>query len=160
MRDEFKKHSAETTGKALSMTKAEVWTVPRSEVEALKKMAARHGAVVTVIGPDSHYLFRAPPADMTMSKKQKAIMDQAKAAKSTAGVKLVMGPAPEMLEHALTSDSKISVTLSDDKVLTINRTSVDIRPDRVIWRGTVEGTGALVTLMWWPNGKMAGPVRR
>ena len=164
MADEFKKHSAETTGQALSMTKAEVWSVPKSEVEALKKMAARHGAVVTELGPDSYHLFRAPPADMTMSKKQKAIMDQAKAAKSTAGVKLVMGPAPAMLEHALTSDPKdglpkISVTLSDDKVLTISRTSVDIKPDRAIWRGTVEGTGALVTLMLWPNGKMTGMVR-
>ena len=166
MADEFKKHSAETTGQALSMTKAEVWSVPKSEVEALKKMAARHGAVVTEIGPASHQLFYAPPADktMTMSKKQKAIMDQAKAAKSTMGVKLVMGPAPEMLEHALTSDPKdglpkISITLSDDKVLTIDRTSVDIKPDRAIWRGTVEGTGALVTLMLWPNGKMTGMVR-
>jgi len=54
---------------------------------------------------------------------------------------------------------KISITLSDDKVLTINRTSVDIKPDRAIWRGTVEGTGALVTLMWWPSGKMTGMVR-
>ena len=148
------------------MTKAEVWSVPKSEVEALKKMAAQHGAVVTEIGPEAHRLFYAPPADktMTMSKKQKAIMDQAKASKSTNGVKLVMGPAPEMLEHALTSDPKdglpkISVTLSDDKVLTIDRTSVDIKPDRAIWRGTVEGTGALVTLMLWPNGKMTGMVR-
>jgi len=164
MRDEFKKHAGETSGQAMSMTKAEVWSVPKSEVEALKKMAAQHGAVVTELGPDSHHLFRAPPADTTMSKKQKAIMDQAKASKSTAGVKLVMGPAPEMLEHALTSDPKdglpkISITLSDDKVLTINRTSVDIKPDRAIWRGTVEGTGALVTLMWWPSGKMTGMVR-
>ena len=95
MADEFKKHSAETTGQSLSMTKAEVWSVPRSELEGLKKMAAKHGATVTELGPESHHLFRAPPADMTMSKKQKAIMDQAKAAKSTAGVKLVMGPAPE-----------------------------------------------------------------
>ena len=164
MADEFKKHSAQTTGQSLSMTKAEVWSVPKSELEGLKKMAAKHGATVTELGPDSYHLFRAPPPDMTMSKKQKAIMDQAKAAKATNGVKLVMGPAPAMLEHALTSDPKdglpkISVTLSDDKVLIINRTSVDIKPDRAIWRGTVESTGALVTLMFWPNGKMTGMVR-
>jgi hypothetical protein len=164
MADEFKKHSAETTGQSLSMTKAEVWSVPKSEVEALKKMAAKHGATVTELGPDAHRLFYAPPADTPMSKRQKAIMDQAKASKSTNSVKLMMGPAPEMLEHALTSNPrdglpKISVTLGDDKVLTIDRTSVDIKPDRAIWRGTVEGTGALVTLMLWPNGKMTGMVR-
>ena len=164
MHDAFKKHSGETTGNDLSLTKAEVWSVPKSKVEALKKTAAQHGAVVTEVGPDSHHIFRAPPADMTMSGKQKAIMDQAKASKSTMGVKLVMGPAPEMLEHALTHHAKdtlpkLAVRLSDNTVLTINRTSVDIKPDRAIWRGTVEGTGAHVTLMWWPSGKMAGTIR-
>ena len=164
MHDAFKKHSGETTGNDLSLTKAEVWSVPKSKVEALKKAAAQHGAVVTEVGQDSHHIFRPPPADMTMSGKQKAIMDQAKASKSAMGVKLMMGPAPEMLEHALTGEAKdglpkIAVTLSDKTVLTINRTSADIKPDRVIWRGTVEGTGAHVTLMWWPSGKMAGTVR-
>ena len=164
MRDAFKKHSGETTGHALSLMKAEVWSVPKSNVEAFKKTAAQHGAIVTEVGPDSHHVFQAPPADMTMSEKQKAIMDQAKASKSTMGVKLVMGPAPEMLEHALTHHAKdtlpkLAVRLSDDTVLTINRTSVDIKPDRAIWRGTVESTGAHVTLMWWPSGKMAGTIR-
>jgi hypothetical protein len=164
MREALKQHSGQASGQALSLTKAEVWSVPKSKVEALKQIATQHGAVVTEVGPESHHVFRAPPADMTMSAKQKAIMEQAKAAKSTMGVKLVMGPRPEMLEHALTSNGKdglpqILVTLGDNTTLTINRTSVDIKPDRAIWRGTVEGTGARVTLMWWPNGKMTGTVR-
>jgi hypothetical protein len=164
MRDALKQHSGQTSGQALPMTKAEVWSVPKSKVETLKQMAGQHGAVVTEVGPQSHHIFREPPADITMNEKQKAIMEQAKAAKSTMGAKLVMGPRPEMLEHALTSDAKdgpsqIFVTLGDNTVLTINRTSVDIKPDRVLWRGTVEGTGARVTLMWWPNGKMTGTVR-
>jgi hypothetical protein len=164
LRDAIKKHSGETTGNALSLTKAEVWSVPKSKVEALKKVAAQHGAVVTEVGPDSHHIFHAPPGDVKMSEKEKAIMEHAKASKSTMGVKLVMGPAPEMLEHVLTGDvkdglPKIAVTLSDGTVLTINRTSIDIKPDHAIWRGTVEGTGALVTLMWWPSGKMAGTIR-
>ena len=46
--------------------------------------------------------------------------------------------------------------VSEDKTLTINRTSVDIKPDRSVWRGIVEGTGARVTLMWWPSGKITG----
>jgi hypothetical protein len=28
-----------------------------------------------------------------------------------------------------------------------------------IWRGTVEGTGAPATIMWWPGGKMAGTLQ-
>jgi hypothetical protein len=35
------------------------------------------------------------------------------------------------------------MTLGDNTVLTANRTSIDIGPTDV-WRGTVEGTGALV----------------
>jgi hypothetical protein len=164
MRDALKQHSGQTSGQALPMTKAEVWSVPKSKVETLKQLAGQHGTVVTEVGPESHHIFRTPPADITMSAKQKAIMEHAKAAKSTMGAELVMGPRPEMLEHALTSDAKdglsqIFVTLGDNTVLTINRTSADIKPDRVIWRGTVEGTGARVTLMWWPNGKMTGTVR-
>ena len=164
MRDALKQHSGQASGQALPMTKAEIWSVPKSKVETLKQLAGQHGAVVTEVGPQSHHIFRTPPADITMNEKQKAIMEQAKVAKSTMGAKLVMGPRPEMLEHALTSDAKdglsqIFVTLGDNTVLTINRTSVDIKPDRVIWRGTVEGTGARVTLMWWPDGKMTGTVR-
>ena len=49
--------------------------------------------------------------------------------------------------------------LSDNTVLTIVRTSVDIRKDMCIWRGTVEGTDAPATIMWWPGGKMAGTVQ-
>ena len=93
---------------------------------------------------------------MKMSEKHNTIMDRAKASKSTVSVRLVAGPPPEMLEHALTSGakdelSKIAFQLSDHTVLTIHRTGLDIRPDRAIWRGTVEGTGDLVTLMWWPS---------
>jgi hypothetical protein len=74
-----------------------------------------------------------------------------------------------MLEHALMKDAKapaagkepmkITVALGDGATKTIVRTSVDIRPDMCIWRGTVQETGAQVTLMWWPNGKMAGVVQ-
>ena len=42
--------------------------------------------------------------------------------------------------------------------MTVTRTSVDIKSDMCIWRGTVEETGALVTLMWWSNGQMAGTI--
>jgi hypothetical protein len=97
MRDALKQQSGETSGHSLSLTKAEVWSVPKSKVETLKQLAGQHGTVVTEVGPESQHIFRTPPADVTMSAKQKAIMEQAKAAKSAMGAKLVMGPRPEML---------------------------------------------------------------
>jgi hypothetical protein len=74
-----------------------------------------------------------------------------------------------MMEYALIKDadvpaasqraSTITVALSDNTMLTINRTSVDIRADMCVWRGMVEGTGEPATLMWWPGGKTAGMVQ-
>ena len=51
------------------------------------------------------------------------------------------------------------MALSDNTVLTVARTSIDLKPNLCIWRGEVEQTGGLVTLMWWPNGLMAGTVQ-
>ena len=156
--------AGDTTVKALPLSNAEVWSVTRDKVEAVKQAAEQRGLVVTEVGADLHHVFHSQPADIKFNERQQAIMDRSSAATSTTGIKLVSGPSPEVLEHALTRDvkdglPKITMTLGDDTALTANRTSVDIRPDRVVWRGAVEGTGALVTLMWWPSGRMAGTIR-
>jgi hypothetical protein len=93
MRDALKQHSGQTSGQALPMTKAEVWSVPKSKVETLKQLAGQHGAVVTEVGPQWHHIFRTPPADITMNEKQKAIMEQAKAAKVDHGGQIGHGAA-------------------------------------------------------------------
>jgi len=43
--------------------------------------------------------------------------------------------------------------------LTVNRASVEIKPHMCIWHGRVEGTDAPATIIWWPDGKMAGSVQ-
>ena len=96
-------------------------------------------------------------------------MDQAKASTATLGIGMMATPPPPMMEYALIKDadvpaasqraSTITVALSDNTMLTINRTSVDIRADMCVWRGMVEGTGEPATLMWWPGGKTAGMVQ-
>ena len=94
------------------------------------------------------------------------MVDVAKASAATIGVGMMAAPPPPMMEYALVKNfdrpaasqdaHKITVALSDSTVLTITRTGVDIRSDMCVWRGTVDGTGAAVTLMWWPGGKTAG----
>src|SRR5215467_2958680 len=83
------------------------------------------------------------------------------------GVDIMTATAAPMIEYALTKDvgapdpkdaPSITVALSDATVLTIRRTSVDIRSDMCVWRGVVEATGASATLMWWPGGRMTGTV--
>jgi hypothetical protein len=43
---EVKKQAGDATGHAMSMSKAETWSVPKSKVEAVKKAAAKFGLTV------------------------------------------------------------------------------------------------------------------
>ncbi|MBC8087645.1 MAG: helix-turn-helix transcriptional regulator, partial [Phycisphaerae bacterium] len=81
----------------------------------------------------------------------------------------VIPDTPVRVEYALTKDAntpaasqgvaKIAVQLSDNTLLTITRTGVDVKPRMAIWHGTVDGTDAPVTIMWWPDGRMTGTVQ-
>jgi hypothetical protein len=157
----------------LTLTKTEMWEVPKENVDAVKKAAAENGANATQLGSDWNHVFHSPPADMTMNEKQKAMMDNAKASASTMGVGMMAAPMAPMVEYALTKDAgpnigspptskeaaRVTIKLSNNTELTVVRTSVDIKPTMCIWRGTVEGTDAPATIMWWPGGKMAGTLQ-
>ena len=99
---------------------------------------------------DWNQIFRLAPADIKMNDKQKQLMEIAKASRATVGVGVMETPFAPVVEYALTKDAglsspsrdsaKISVTLSQSTVLTINRRSVDITSRMCIWHGSVEGT--------------------
>jgi hypothetical protein len=157
-------------GQVLTLTKTEMWEVPKENVDAVKKAAAEHGAAATQLGNDWNQVFHQAPADMKMNDKQSHMMEMAKTSKATMGVGMMATPMAPMVEYALTKDAgpniggpanskeaaRVTVKLSDKTELTIVRTGVDIRKDMCVWRGEVEGTGAPATIMWWPGGKMAG----
>ena len=161
-----KSRIAKVTGHVLPMTRCEKWSVAKKDLEKVKKEAAKQGVVITQLGADRHQLMRVTE-DAQLDEKQKAMVERAKASKATLGVKIMVAPPPAVLEHALTKDAntpgaepaKITVAFNNNTTITIVRTSVDIKPDMCIWRGTVEGTEAQVTLMWWANGKMTGMVQ-
>src|SRR6476619_4364575 len=73
-------------GQVLTLTKTEMWEVPKENVEAVKKAAAEHGANATQLGSDWNHVFHSMPSDMKMNDKQKTMMDSAKESKSTMGV--------------------------------------------------------------------------
>ena len=160
-------HAAQSMRK-LPLTKSEVWAIPESKLEAAKQFLAKQGVAVAGVvgGKDGHELFRAQQ-DMKLNDKQREVVEMAKRSQSTMGVKLVAGPTPAEIEYAMTvgdastSDAaaKLKVMLSDQTTLTIDRTGVEVRPDRCVWRGKVETTGAMVTLMLWPNGRLTGSVQ-
>ena len=120
----MKQRIASVTGQVLPFTKCEKWSVPKANLEAVKKEAAKRGVVVTELGADWNHVMRSAPADTQLNEKQRAMMELAKAGKATAGVKLMAAPPPAVLEHALMKDAnnpaaprdagKITVALGDN----------------------------------------------
>jgi hypothetical protein len=163
------KHAGKAKGQVLTLTKTEMWAVPKENVDAVKKAAAEHGVGVNQLGAGWNQVFHQAPADMKMNDKQKNMMEMAKGSRSTMEVGMMAAPMAPVVEYALTKDhntpaasqefAKITVKLSTSTELTIIRTNVDVRKDMCIWRGRVEGTDAPATIMWWPGGKMAGWVQ-
>jgi hypothetical protein len=164
----IKKRAGTPPVQVLTLTTTEVWSVPRDRVAVVKRSAARLGVEVNELAADWDHVFRTMPAHTSMSDEQKALMAQAMASRAATGVSMTLPPRAAMVEYALTKDataqpskepSKIVLELNDKTALTITRTSVDIRSDMCIWRGTVDGTGAPATIMWWPGVTMAGMVQ-
>ena len=163
----LKKRAGKATSQILPLTKTEVWTVPKAKVDDVRRTAARHGVIMSALSATWNHVFHKAPPGTKMSDQQQSMVDKAKASKATMGVDIMTAPAAPMVEYALikdagTSDARnapsITVAVNDDTVLTIRRTSVDIRSDMCVWRGVVETTGAPATLMWWPGGRMTGTV--
>src|SRR5436190_4907852 len=165
----IKKRSARATSQMLPLTKTEVWTVPKDQAESVRKTAARHGVVMSKLSATWNYVFHKAPRDARIGDKQKSILDRARNSLATLSVAMMAAPPPPMVEYAVTKDHNvqsntqdtptIAVTLADDSVLTIRRTSIDVKTDFCIWRGIVETTGAPATIMWWPGGKMTGTIQ-
>jgi hypothetical protein len=165
----LKKRSDRATSQMLPLTKTEVWTVPKDQAESMRKTAAHHGVVMSKLSATWNHVFHKAPSNAKISDKQKSILDRARSSLATLSVAMMAAPAPPMVEYALTKDPNvrsssqdaptIAVTLSDNSVLTIRRTSIDVKTDFCIWRGIVETTGAPATIIWWPDGKMTGTIQ-
>jgi hypothetical protein len=163
------KHAGEANSQVLTLTKTEMWSVPQNNVKAVRKAARRYGVGVNELAADWNHVFRPVPAHTSMSGEQKAMMAQAMASKAATGISMMLPPRAAMVEYALTKNAtalapskepaKIILELNEKTALTITRTSVDIKSDMCIWRGTVDGTDAPATIMWWPGVTMAGSVQ-
>lgn len=150
----------------LPMTKAETWVVPSDKIAALKVLAVKSGVTVTeVVSPEMNALMPLPQGQ-PMSPKQSAMMKSAMKEKSTMGVAMMGLPEPTMLEYALTrgmnspetTNANLTLKLSDTVTVTARRTDLVEDGDNYVWQGEIEGTGEPVTLVVWPEGRMAGTI--
>jgi hypothetical protein len=151
----------------LTLTKAEVWSVPGPNAEAVARMAPRHGVEVSRLEGNWNHVFARAPADMAISDAQRSMMQRAMASGAATDIAMLLPPRAGVVEYALTrnqsaaaaGDTSIEVSLSRDTIVTIHRTSLTVKSDMLVWRGIVEGTGAPATLMWWPGAQMTGMIR-
>src|ERR1700674_1396623 len=110
------------TSQVLPLTGHEKWTVPKESVETLMEAAVKSGVVVIKLGPDRHHVFRAAPTDISLSQAQRVRLALATASKATAGVTIMTGPPPAVLEHALTRDASITTGSATATKVTISLT--------------------------------------
>jgi len=165
----IKRRSESAKGQVLPLTKTEVWMVPKSKVEGVRKAAARHGVVMSRLSETWNQVFRKAPAEASISDRQRSLIDRAKASLAALGVGMMVAPRAPLVEYALTREAdvqgpgrdaaSITVTLSDNTKLTVRRSNAEVRADMCIWRGLVDGTGEPATLMWWPSGRTAGTIQ-
>ena len=101
----IKKRAGSVAVQVLTLTKTEMWSVPRdNKVEAVKKAAIQYGVVANQLAADWNHLFRSAPADM--NDKQKSMLAQAASSKATMGVvAMMLPPRAGVVEYALTKDA-------------------------------------------------------
>ena len=162
------KHAGDAKGQVLSLTKCEMWNVRRKHLDVLKREAAKMNVSVKELGADWNNVLQPMGASHSMDHKSKAMMSMAMQSQSTAGVGMMEPKAANMVEYALTKGMDASgkttqpmsvrIALNAQTSITAVRRSVEIKGNRCIWRGVVEGTEQPVTIMWWGSGRMTGTI--
>src|SRR5581483_1428542 len=156
----LRKRAGKASTQVLALTKAEIWSVPPRRAASVKATAARFGVTVRELPADWNHLFRPMPAQPSPGAAHKEAM--------MAGSAMMLPPRAAMVEYALTQhvaaaasqdSAKIVLRLNEDTVLTLTRTNVEVKSGMCVWRGTVDGTGAPATIMWWPGLTMAGTIQ-
>jgi len=91
-------------------------------------------------------LFHPLPTGTRLSAHQAALVKRAKASDAVVGVKVMT------TESRRRPASKITLGLNDRTSVTVSRRS----DEAGVWRGAIDGSGGLVTLMWSADGLVSG----
>jgi Metallo-peptidase family M12 len=164
----LKRRAGKVCVEVLTLTKAEMWSVPIERAEAVKYAAQVYGAVASELASDWNHIFRPMPSHGSKNQEHKAMLPPVDGG-MIATVGQIFPARAAMIEYALTrkanagppgsEPAKVVLNLNEGTRLSVNRISLDVKPDMMIWRGTVDGTNGDATLMWWPGVAMTGTVR-
>jgi hypothetical protein len=162
----IKRRAGQANVHVLPMSRTEIWSVPKANATAVRSEAVRYGATVELMAATSGPAFKTASANVDMSERQRLAFEQAKTSLAAVGIKAMTVPPPAMIEYAMTKGasgsappSKMAIELKENEVVTITGKSVDKRDNLYVFRGSVDGTEAPATLMWWGDGKMVGTVQ-
>ena len=143
----------------LSHTGSEVWRIPHAKLAHLKERLVSLGIKFAVLREDWNHILRRNTTPMSAAEKE--MLAKAGRSRETVGVAFMRAPEAAVAEYALTENpeqgnSLIVVPFSDDKQISLVRTSVTRTDKGVIWRGKVADTGETAILQWWKDGRLNG----
>src|SRR5262245_21151421 len=155
----FKRLLGEAKSEKLSHTGSEVWSVPHSKLANLEEKLVSLGIKFALLREDWNHILRRNKAPM--SAEQKEQMARAKESTGTVSVDVMRAPEAAVAEYALTEtpeqgNSTIVVPISDDRQVSLVRTSAARTDNGVVWRGKVADTGETAILQWWKDGRLNG----
>ena len=155
----------------LEMTGAEVWRIPATRLTAFS--AAAKSLDVTVQRIER----RRASAVLGMSQKsnrvspeQSRMMTETMASRSVMGMTMVRAMDPRKVEHMLMHSTAparsgvdggpghLTLDLSATERVALVPLRIERRRSHVVWHGKVQSTGQSVSLLWWPDGRLAGTI--
>jgi hypothetical protein len=149
--------SGEVKCEKLRHTRSEAWTGPQTDFDRLKQVQL--GTKFDLVRDEGNHILKGNEAPMLPA--QKDILTRAGRSSKTVGTMLMRLPEAAVAEYALTGGpdgetSRLVIPVSDDRQITIIRSSTSRTEKGVIWRGTVADTGESAVLQWWKDGRLTG----
>jgi hypothetical protein len=148
----------------LSLTKSEVWSVPRERLRSLRSMLPD---VALIQMEEDGYAAALATTHDGMDARQNSMLSDAKSSQAMVNWCVVTLPHPAIMEYLLTrsegsrSDArnlKLEIDLRKDL-----RVSARVRTVRAIeggyaWHGIIDNTGEPITLIWRQPAELSGQI--
>ncbi|MEQ8825537.1 MAG: M12 family metallo-peptidase [Filomicrobium sp.] len=155
-------------GEKLTMSKSEMWSIDPSRADMLMHAANEQGIEMTEVGAQSTKILSLGSQDGATPNKEMLDRLQSEAVMS---VTMMDVKRPAMLEYALSRGDKpvignrptylddrfeIQIPLPNGQTIKAERYYVESTKEGCFWHGKIQGSKLPVSLMWWPEGGMAG----
>lgn len=154
-------------GEALPMSGSEMWLIDPERVDSLMHVCDEQNVDLAPVRES----FRQVMSVMPDSEARAAAMKNAMRSGIVKSLTMTKIGDSGMVEYALGRGEKpmigsqrgpeamsdeIQIPISATEKITAKRTTVYTTRDGCFWHGRIAGSALPVSLMWWPNGRMAG----